>query len=86
MILRHRAPRVKVELPNGDLIPFSIRERPTILLKGAQLAKAVREIDRQKMKPVFTFIYRHRDLMLRHWHGDISDMELLRRFPPENIL
>jgi hypothetical protein len=70
---KHTVPWVKVELPNGDLIPITIKERPTILLSGVQLVKAIRRIDKIKMKPVYDFISKNRELFMSYWRGEITN-------------
>jgi hypothetical protein len=77
---KHKAPRVKVELPNRDLLPLSIEEEPKLLLKGVPLAKAekeLQEIDESKMKRIHDFIFKNHQLILHHWNGEIDDFDLV---------
>ena len=74
----HAIPRVKIIMPNQDLIPVSIHSNPKILLKGSQLAKANDKLTGGKKKDMFGFISRNHKLMLQHWSGDITTVVLFK--------
>jgi len=73
----HSEPRVKILMSNDDLIPVLISVKPKILLKGVQLSKANRILKGKNKDIMFEFISNNHELILKHWHGKITTMELL---------
>lgn len=69
-------PRVKIMMPNGDMIPVSVEEHPKILLKGMQLTKAEKALSGRAKNEMFHFISKNRKQILQHWRGDITTMML----------
>jgi len=76
---KRHSPRVKVIMPNDDLIPVSISENPTILLKGAQLVKAKKEFSSSDQTEMFDYIGKHHGVMLSHWNGEITTAMLFEK-------
>jgi len=72
----HSIPRVKVLMPDGNMISVSIEENPRILLKGTQLVKVERELKGKKKTEMFNYISKHHQIMLQHWYGNIQTLDL----------
>ena len=72
----HNIPRVKIMMSNNDMIPVSVENVPQILLKGTQLAKAEKILKGKSKAKMFKFISKNSDLILKHWEGDITTVQL----------
>ncbi|GHU46734.1 hypothetical protein FACS1894120_4060 [Clostridia bacterium] len=72
--------RVKVGMPNGNLIPVSIDKYPKILHSGCLLSEAEKELNGEKRDEMFRFISKNYKRMLKHWYGDITNITMIRGF------
>jgi hypothetical protein len=81
--IEHSIPRLKVLLSFSNSVPISIEQNPKILLKGVFLAKAERELNERKMKDIYAFIRKNKDMLIKHWNKEI-DYNTLKAYMMQN--
>ena len=60
------------------LIPVSVSESPKILLKGKKLKRARAFFSEQNWDAIFSYIARNRDVIERHWTGELCSYGLFQ--------
>lgn len=76
----HNSPRIKVEV-DGRLIPVLISDNPQI--PDDVLAKGVKPF--RKFNEIRKFIITHKDILLKHWNKELSDLEILTLISNTNL-
>jgi hypothetical protein len=79
-VFKTRVPWVKIFMNlTGNFISVSIGKNPRILLKRKRKAKAENELKGKTKEEMFGFISRNHELILQHWKGGITTVELFKR-------
>jgi len=73
---KHHLPRVKIQV-NKSWLSVSVSAQPTFLLKGQHLADAEKKLSGSERKKMFDFISKNNELILSHWNGKVTTMQLL---------
>lgn len=77
----HSTPRVKIRY-EGSWIPITISDSPEIpksVLKNSRIK------DVPKLQDVKDFIIKYKDILLKHWQGELSDFQLMSTIVNDNL-